>query len=168
MGLRVGELVALRGARTSTSSPKNDKAHEIPLSWDAIAPRAASPRSNHGDRAVVVAVAVVRVVQVTIDEVVDVIPVRHRFVPATGAVDVIGGMAGARVVGRAVGRVLVADREPVLVDVVVVDVVEVPVVQKVDVALVVDGGVPAAVAVGVRVVLVGLAGHRVAFLMTVA
>jgi hypothetical protein len=100
-------------------------------------------------------------VQVTIDEVVDVIPVRHRFVPATGAVDVIGGMAGARVVGRAVGWILVADRERVLVDVVVVDVVEVPVVQKVDVALVLDGGVPTAVAVGVGVVLVGLAGHGV-------
>jgi integrase len=33
-GLRVGEMLALVGARTSTST-KNDKSREIPLTWDA-------------------------------------------------------------------------------------------------------------------------------------
>ncbi len=47
-------------------------------------------------RSVMVAVAVVRVMQVAIDEIVDVIAMRHRIVSTAGAVNVIGRVAGAR------------------------------------------------------------------------
>lgn len=43
--------------------------------------------------AVIVAVVAVGVVQVTIDEVVDVVAVRHRLMTAAGAVDVPGFVA---------------------------------------------------------------------------
>ena len=58
-------------------------------------------------RAVVVAVVPVRVVQVTVDEIVDVIAMRHRLVPATGAVLVAGLVPAALMLGRAAVRVLV-------------------------------------------------------------
>ncbi len=104
----------------------------------------------------VVAVAVVLVVQVTVDEIVDVVAVRDRVVSAARAVDVIGGVAGAWVAGAAAVRVALIDRDHVVVDVVTVRVVQVPVVDEVDVALVDDGGVSAARAVNVLVRAAGL------------
>ena len=47
-----------------------------------------SAPSDDLERAVVVAVPVVRVVQVTVDEIVDVVAMRDRLVPAVGAVGV--------------------------------------------------------------------------------
>ena len=84
----------------------------------------------------VVAVALVLVVQVTVDEVVGVVAVGDRLVPAAGTVHVAGVVAGARVAGVAVIRVGRVDREHVVVNVVAVWVVQVPVVEEVDVPLV--------------------------------
>ena len=100
----------------------------------------------------VVAVVAVRVVQVAIDEVVNVVAMRHRFMTAAGAVNVPGFVAAAVVVGRAGVRVGGADGDAVFIDVVAVRVVQVAVVQVVNVAVVLDGGVAAARAVLVRVV----------------
>ena len=108
--------------------------------------------SDQFDRAVVVAVVAVRVVQVAIDEVIDVVAMWHRFVAAAGAVDVSGFVAAAVVVGRAGVRVGGADGDAVFIDVVAMRVVQVAVVQVIDVAVVLDGGVAAARAVLVRVV----------------
>ena len=106
----------------------------------------------------------VRVVQVAIDKVIDVVAMRHRFVAAAGAVDVSGFVAAAGavdvsgfvaaavVVGRAGVRVGGADGDAVFIDVVAMRVVQVAVVQVIDVAVVFDGGVAAASAVLVRVV----------------
>lgn len=49
----------------------------------------------------VVAVAIVAAMQVSLDDVVDVIAVRHRRMPAAGAVHVRGVVAVARVTARA-------------------------------------------------------------------
>lgn len=109
----------------------------------------------------VVAVPAVRVVQVPIDEVVDVVAVRDRLVTATGTVDVFGRVPGARAVAAAL-RVRGIHRDHVLVDVIAVRVVQVPVVDEVDVALVDHGQMAAAGAVDVTV-LGGVgtgAGHR--------
>jgi hypothetical protein len=108
------------------------------------------------DRPVVVAVIAVGVVEAAVDEVVDVVAVGHGLVPAPGAVDVLGVVDGgdARLDGVAPGGVARADGQDVLVDLAVGDVVEVPVVEVIDVAVVLDGGVPAAGAVLVGVVLV--------------
>jgi len=96
---------------------------------------------------VVVAVALVGVVQATVDQVVHVVAVGHFVVAAALAVDV--GAAVVRSVAT-VGVELV-DREPVLVDVVAVGVVEVAVVEEVDVAVVDDLRVAASGAVDVLV-----------------
>ena len=81
----------------------------------------------------------VKVVERPVDEVVDVITVRHGLVAAVRPVDVVGGMRAAGVGGRAVGRVGGRHGEHVLVDVRLVRVVQVPVVQVVRVAVVQDG-----------------------------
>ena len=93
-----------------------------------------------------------RVVQVAIDEVVNVVAMRHGFVAATGAVDVSRFVAAAVVVRRAGIRVGGADGDAVFMNVVAMRVVQVAVVQVIDVAVVLDGGVAAARAVLVRVV----------------
>lgn len=103
-------------------------------------------------RTVVIAVSVVRMVQVTVDEVVDVVTVRHRLVAAVRSVDVVGRVGTAGVVGRAGPRVGVADGDDVLVHMVLVRVMQMTVVEEVDVAVVADCGVAAALAVDMVVV----------------
>ena len=105
----------------------------------------------------VVAMVAVRVVQVAIDQVVDVVTVWDGFVAATGAMDVAGFVAAASVLGRAAVGVGGRDGDHVLVDVVAVRVVQVTVVQVVDVAIMADGRVAAAGAMGV--VMVGVMGQ---------
>jgi len=61
-------------------------------------------------RAVMVAMAVVRVVQVAVDDVVHMVAVRDGRVPAVRAVDVSGVVRGAGVAVGAVGRIAGADR----------------------------------------------------------
>ncbi len=92
----------------------------------------------------VVAVAVVLVMQVTVDEVVDVVAVRDRLVTAAGPMDVVGGVARARVARAAGVRMAFVDAEDVVVHVVAVRVAQVPVLDEVDVALVDDGDMAAA------------------------
>jgi hypothetical protein len=111
----------------------------------------------------IVAVTVVHVVQVPADDVVRVIAVRDGFVAAPEPMGVAIVVAGAGVCGGARRRVLAADGERVLIDVVSVDMVEMPVVEVVLVTFVLDGSVPAAGAVNVVVLGVGLvlAAHAV-------
>jgi len=100
----------------------------------------------------VVAVVTVRMVQMAIDEVIDVVAMRHRFVAAAVAVHVAGFVAVAVMVGGADVRVGGADGDGVFIDVVAVRVVQVAVVQVINVAFVLDGGVAAACAVLVFVI----------------
>jgi GNAT superfamily N-acetyltransferase len=103
---------------------------------------------------VVVAVVPVRMVEMLVYEVVEVVSMRHLLVTAARSVRVCGLVLTAVVRRRAVRRVGVGHLEDVLVDVVVVIVVQMPVVQVVDVVLVLDRGVPAAGAVQMFVSLV--------------
>jgi hypothetical protein len=117
-------------------------------------------RGAHGSRqlqlAVVVAVRVVRMVQVAVDEIVDVVPVRHRLMSAAGAVLVVGGVPAALMIGSAPGGVRVADFDGVLIDVIRVRAVQMAVAQVINVTGMHDGGMPAVGAVGVVVALVYL------------
>lgn len=106
-----------------------------------------------------VAMTVVRMVQVAIHEVIDMIAMRHGLVAAAGAVHVVGWMAAASVAGGARCRIRCIDGNHVLVDMVAVRVVQVAIVQVVDVAVVLYGGVPAAGAMDVGMFCVGGAGH---------
>ena len=101
----------------------------------------------------VVAVTPVRMVQLTLDEVVDVITVRHRFVTTVGSVLVPDVVRRSPLTGRAAVGVLVIDRDSVLIDVILVGMVQMSVVEKVGMPIVADGDMTA-----VRSVLVIVAG----------
>ena len=92
--------------------------------------------SGDRQRAVVVAMIAVRMVQMAADQVIDVVAVRHRFVPAAGPMHMTGAMAGTVVLRRAAVRIGGADGDHVLVDMVAMHVVQMAVVQEIDVAFV--------------------------------
>ena len=91
------------------------------------------------------------------DQVIDVIAMRNRLVSAFGAVGV-DGVAVDRI--GVVARMLLIDRDRVLVNVLLVRVVQMAVVEVVDVIAVADGRVATARAMLVRVgALMDLVGH---------
>src|SRR5260370_23198156 len=92
----------------------------------------------------VVAMVAVRVMQMAGHEIVDVTAVRHRFVAAGRAVDVVLGMGAAGVLRRAAGRVAPADGQLVLLDLAPRGVMQMAVVDVIDMAIVLDGSVAAA------------------------
>jgi hypothetical protein len=110
---------------------------------------------------VIVAVAVVRVVEVTLDQVIGVIAVRHAGVAARGAVDMVGGVAGAAMVRRALGGVARVDGDRVLIDVIAVDVVQVSIVKVVDMTGVLDRDVAAVGAVDMVMGFVDRVRHEI-------
>jgi hypothetical protein len=93
-----------------------------------------------------------RVMQVIADHVVDVVAVRHGHMPAGLAVLVIASVIAALMPGRAAIRMLLVDREHVLVDVVLMRMVQVTIVQVVHVIAVADGRMATARPVDVRMV----------------
>lgn len=109
--------------------------------------------------AVIIAVIAMRVMQVAINQVIDVVAVRHRGVSAVGSVHVLGVMAFAPMIRRTrigVGRI---DLERVLLDDPVIPlVVQVAIMQIAHVVVVTNGRVPAVRAVFVRVICVRI--HR--------
>jgi hypothetical protein len=107
-----------------------------------------------------VAMPVVGMVEVPIDEIIRVVSVRDRLMTAIGSVDVVVGVACATVV-RGAGRGIAGrDRERVLVTVAFVGVVEVPGVEVVDVTIVNEGRMAAVGAVRVVVVVGFVPGVR--------
>ncbi len=66
--------------------------------------------------------------EMTIDQIVDVVPVRHRFMAAVRTVNVTCVMRSTSMIRSAGGGVGPVLRERVLVDVIAVDVVKMPVV----------------------------------------
>lgn len=91
----------------------------------------------------IVAVVSVLVVQVTADEVVDVIAVRHRRMATRGRVHVSRRVGSTCVRWRAAAGIRRVDGDLALVDVAIVVVVQVTIVQEVDVTVVLDGDVAA-------------------------
>ncbi|GAB3741084.1 hypothetical protein GCM10028794_26440 [Silanimonas algicola] len=107
----------------------------------------------------VVAMPPMRMVQVTVDKVVDMVAMRHGLMAAAGAMHMVGGMPAAGMASGAGRGVLRIDADRMLIDVVAVHMVQVAVVQVVHVAVVLDRRVAAARAVDVGMVRVGGAGH---------
>ncbi len=105
----------------------------------------------------------VRVMQVPIDQVVDVIAVGNRLVAALRTVDVGRRMIAACVLRRAIGGIFLGDVEGMFFDGTPFGVVQVAVVQVIDVIAVLDRGVAAALAV-IMIVLVVMVAHFSAFL----
>ena len=96
--------------------------------------------------------------QVPVDQVVDVITVRHRRMPAVRAVNVVRFVALA-VVGDATVGVNARDLDDVLVVVVFMGAVKVPVMQIADMVSVLHGNVAAVRAVLMVVVFVDFVAH---------
>jgi hypothetical protein len=85
---------------------------------------------------VVVAVIAVRMVQVAFDEIVDVIPMRHRFMTAPRSVNVARVVAPAA--RRALVRIFGTHFEPVLVYMIAVRVMQMTVMQVINMIVVRD------------------------------
>lgn len=102
----------------------------------------------------IVAVAIVHMMQPAIDQKIDMIAMRHRLVPATGTVD----MATCRRRDAAI-RVGDADGDHMFIDMIAVHMVQMAVVQIINMAIMLHGGVAAAGTMLVGVIGVGVAGH---------
>jgi hypothetical protein len=109
----------------------------------------------------VITMIAVLMMKVAIDQIVDVIAVRHAVVTAAGPVQVPGAMIVTSVLRGASVRIGGARLNPVLVDVITVHVVQVAVVQIVDVPRVTNLRMAAAVAVLMRVPSMHVAAHDV-------
>lgn len=92
----------------------------------------------------IVAVVAVRVVEVAADQIIGVIAVRNCLVPALRAVVVARVVSGTAVRRRALRGVGSTDADAVLVDVIAMNVMQVPVMKIVAVVAVLDGLMPAA------------------------
>jgi hypothetical protein len=99
----------------------------------------------------------VRMMQVILHHVIDVISVWNPRVPTVWTVDVVAAVRATLMLRGTPRGVRRADRDHMLVDVVAVEMVQVSVVQIVDVVTVLDGHVAAARAMLVAVSLVHLA-----------
>ena len=109
--------------------------------------------------AVVVAMPAVRVVQVAIDQIVDVITVRNRRVSAIWAMNVAECMTRTSVLRSAGRRICRVDWQHVLVNGAIgFRVMQVPIVEVINVAIVLDGGMTAVLAVFVIVMSMNVAG----------
>lgn len=100
-------------------------------------------------------------VQMTVDEIVDMVSVRHGLVATVCAVAMAGLMSVAAMGGRASGRVLRSDTEPMFIDMVAVWMVQMPIMQVVGVTVMGDGRMPAVRSVLMGVMLMdGVVAHR--------
>jgi hypothetical protein len=90
----------------------------------------------------------------TVDEVVDVVAVRHGFVSTAGAMHMIGGVTRTDVTTGAGIRVGLRNFNFVLVDMFAMRVMQMAVVQVVDVAVMFYGGVTTSRSMGVIVIFV--------------
>lgn len=97
-----------------------------------------------------------RVVQVVLDPVIDMVAVRNCFMTAARAMDMTGFVAAAAMIGSAAVRIVGGDADHVLVDMIVVRMMKMPVVQIVDMVAVADRRMAAIGAV--PVIMVGVVG----------
>jgi hypothetical protein len=99
----------------------------------------------------VIAMAIMRVMQVIADEIVDVVSVGHGFMTAARPVDVIRSMSATMMVGRAARGIVGADFQHVLIHMIAVHMMQMAIVQIVDMIAVSHSRMAAARAVNVGV-----------------
>ena len=109
----------------------------------------------------IVAVVAMRMVQVAVDQVIDVVAMRDGLVSAARAMNVLGIMAAAIVVRRTSVRIRRGNRDHVFFDAAAIRMVEMPVVQVVDVPFVFDCRVPTTRSMLVGVAFVNVASRHV-------
>ncbi len=115
---------------------------------------------------VIVAVVVVRVVQVPIHQIIDVVAVRHGFMTTVWTVHMARFVCATRVMRRADHRVAVVHCERVLIHVVAVRRVQMPVVQVVHMIVVHNRRMSAVRAVHMRMIFVDfVVAHASTFIL---
>jgi len=112
------------------------------------------------DLAVIVAVAVVRMMQVAIHHVVHVIAVRNLLMTAVGTVNMARRMSAAIVLWGALVRVVSAGADPVIINVTVVYIVHVAIVKVIGMPIVANSGVAAIRTVRMGVLFVRITSSR--------
>jgi hypothetical protein len=100
-----------------------------------------------------------RMVQMAVNEIINVISMRHALVPAVGTVDVAALVSSARMIGRAFRTVPGVALDHVLVNVIAVHVMQMAVVQIIGMAVVLESDVTAPCPVLVRMLFVCFVGH---------
>ncbi|NWB84026.1 MULTISPECIES: hypothetical protein [Pseudomonas] len=110
-----------------------------------------------GDRAMVVAVATMRMVQMPLHQIVHMIPMCDSFMPTARAMHMILGMSAAAMIRCAASGIARVDLQAVLIDVIAMHMVQVTIVQVVDMAIVLNRRMSAA-----RAMLMGVIGMLVA------
>ena len=111
----------------------------------------------------VVTMSIMNVVQVAIHQIVHVVAVRYRFVPAIRSMNMPSLMTAALVPAGAICRILSRHRQNVLVNVPFMRMMQMPVMQIVDVPFVLNRGVPAPGPVNVRMIFVYVMFHIYSF-----
>ncbi len=104
----------------------------------------------------------VRMMKVAIDEIVDVIAMRHGFMPAPRSMDVARRVTGAAVFRRAAIGILGADCNHMFVDMIGMRMMQMSVVEIIDMTVMADGDVAAIWPMHMRVIGVDgviLGGH---------
>ena len=109
------------------------------------------------DRAVIVAMIAMRMVQAAIDQIIDVIAMGHRLMAAIRPMHMAGIMALAGLAVVAAVRVLGADLDDMLIDMIAMRVMEVPIVKIIHMVAMADGGMAAILTVLMRVIVVDAA-----------
>jgi hypothetical protein len=117
--------------------------------------------SGELDRAVIITVIAMRMMEVAVDQIVDVIAVRHRFVSAVRPVNMARIMGAAMVARRTLIRIFRTDLKRVLVYMIAMRMMQVAIMQVIDMIAMFDGRVPAVRAV--LMVVVGMMGFVAGF-----
>jgi hypothetical protein len=126
-------------SRSGPVGPKNQKLGTVrPSRVDRDVPRYNRILRPNGNRPVVVAVVAVRMMQVILHHVIDVVSVRNLRMAAVWTVDVFAAVRAALMLWGTSCRVRGTDWDRVLVDVIVVGMVEVSIVQIIDVITVLN------------------------------
>ncbi len=112
------------------------------------------PASGQRQRPVIVAMAAMDMVEPAIDQPVDMITVRHRFMTAARAVDMATGHGRHAAIGIA-GR----NRHDMIIDMIAMDMMEMTIMEIIDMAIMAHGGVATAGAMGVGMIGVDVTGH---------
>lgn len=108
----------------------------------------------------VIAVSIVGIVQMAINEVACVVTMGNRFMATARSMDVVSIMTSAiMTLGTGIG-VHISDLDDMLIHVIPMGMVKVPIVEVVDVVNVLDSGVATVWTMGMIVILMNCANHR--------
>lgn len=109
-------------------------------------------------RAVIVAMVAMRMMQVAINQIVHMVAMRHRFMAASGSMLVVCIVTSATMLRSALVGIGRADLDDMLIDMVAMHVMEMPVVEVVDMAVMQDGRMTAIRTMNMQ--MIGMLGVR--------